>query len=46
LFKKEIREKNIHDDDVYNINEKGVMIGVIAKMRVVVDQGTKHLNMT
>jgi hypothetical protein len=46
LFEKEKREKNIHDDDVYNIDEKVVVMGVIAKMRVVVDRGTKHLNMT
>ncbi len=26
---------NIHDDDVYNIDEKGIMMGVLAKVNVV-----------
>lgn len=42
LFKQEKDEKNIYDDDVYNMDEKGVMMGVIAKVRVVVSRGTKH----
>jgi hypothetical protein len=28
-------EYAIHDDDVYNMDEKGVMMGALAKMKVV-----------
>jgi hypothetical protein len=46
LFAKVKAEKKIHDDDVWNMDEKGVMMGVIAKVRVVVDRGIKHPYMT
>jgi hypothetical protein len=42
LFLKEKTEKGIYDDDIYNIDEKGVMLGVISKARVVVSRGTKN----
>lgn len=41
LFKKTKKEYNIRDNDMYNIDEKGVMIGVLAKLRVVVSHSQK-----
>jgi hypothetical protein len=35
-------EYNIHPNDVYNIDEKGVMIGVLAKQRVICSRRTKN----
>jgi hypothetical protein len=41
LFKKTKEEYNIHDDDVYNMDEKGVMMGVLAKLHIVVSRSQK-----
>jgi hypothetical protein len=35
LFRTTKEKYNIHDDDVYNMDKKGVMIGVLAKLRVI-----------
>ena len=32
---------NIEDDDIYNINEKGIIIGVLSKLKVVVSRRNK-----
>ena len=41
LFRRKKAEKDIHDDDVYNIDEKEVIIKVIIKVRIVVDREIK-----
>jgi hypothetical protein len=35
LYSKTKQEYNIHNDDMYNINEKGVIVRVLAKLKVV-----------
>jgi hypothetical protein len=46
LFQATKAKYNIHDDDVYNMDKKGVMMGVIAKLRVVVSRKNKKPYMT
>jgi hypothetical protein len=46
LFKKTKEKFNIHDDDVYNMDEKGCAMGVIGKLKVVVSRSTKNVHLT
>jgi len=39
-------EHNIHDNDVYNMNEKGVIVKVLAKQKVVCSRTNKKPYMT
>jgi hypothetical protein len=46
LFKSTKAEYNVHDDDVYNIDEKGIMIGVLAKLKVICSHKHKKTRTT
>jgi hypothetical protein len=46
LFRTIKAKYNIHDDDIYNIDEKGVMIGVLAKLCVICSKKNKKPYMT
>jgi hypothetical protein len=41
LFRTKKVEYNIYNNDVYNIDEKGIMIGILAKVRVICSRKTK-----
>ena len=38
LFERTITTYNVHIDDIYNMDEKGCMMGVIGKCKVIVSQ--------
>lgn len=38
LFERTITMYNVHIDDIYNMDEKGCMIGVIGKCKVIISQ--------
>lgn len=43
LFKETKERYQIHDDDTYNMDEKGCAMGLIGKSKVVVSRGTKNV---
>lgn len=46
LFKSTKAEYNVHDNDVYNMNEKGIMIRVLAKLKVICSRKHKKTCIT
>ena len=42
LFRTTKEKYNVHDDDVYNMDKKGIMIGVLAKLRVICSRKHKQ----
>lgn len=46
LYRTKKAEYNIHDDDVYNMDEKGVIMGILAKVRVICSRKTKKPKIT
>ncbi|PMD62105.1 uncharacterized protein K444DRAFT_525737, partial [Hyaloscypha bicolor E] len=42
-----IKDKyNIHDNDIYNIDEKGIIIGVLAKLKIIYSRKHKKTRIT
>ena len=46
LFERTILTHNVHIDDIYNIDEKGCVIGIIGKCKVIVPLHKRKQNIT
>src|SRR5450432_3267524 len=42
LFRNVVKENNINSNNIYNIDEKGILIGVIKKVKVLVSKYKKN----
>ena len=46
LFKRTVSTYNVYTDDIYNIDEKGAMISIISKCKVIVSQDKRKQYIT
>jgi hypothetical protein len=46
LFRTTLEKYGIHNDDVYNMDEKGIMMGILAKLKVICARKLKHTRTT
>ena len=42
MFLEQKKTYKVHDDDIYNIDEKGVMLGVASKVVVIIRKTEKN----